>query len=118
MLNIRKALVLMLEHYLSLAEYVLGKTQLKMIIEPSVARSPDAEPHYSLGILLGALAGVAIFAVVIALFVTSDTTVIAASEIEEGLGMRCLGVIPYVKRENKNNLAPVVMLPKDIAERL
>ena len=105
-----KALVLMLEHYPSLAEYVLGKTQLKMIIEPSVARSPDAEPHYSLGILLGALAGVAIFAVVIALFVTSDTTVIAASEIEEGLGMRCLGVIPYVKRENKNNLAHVVML--------
>lgn len=105
-----KTLVLMLEHYPSLAEYVLGKTQLKMIIEPSVAKAPDAEPRYSLGILLGVLAGAAVFAAVIALFVTSDTIIVTASEIEEGLGKRCLGIIPYVKREDKHNNAPVVVL--------
>ena len=87
--------------YPDIAEYIIGKSELTMVIPPELPTSPVNSPRTAFYAGIGFIAGIVIGligAVVAAIF---STKVVSTDNIEEDIGCKSLGAVPFVRTQKK-----------------
>lgn len=97
-------LMSVIKNYPTVAQYVIGDTNLDILTEPTVPTSPSNQFAYRSQIVKFALAGFAIGLVWIVVYTMMRQTICSRSEIRTKLNQHCLGVLPEVtfKKYNKD----------------
>lgn len=92
-------------NYPSVAEFVIGDTQLYVLDESGVPEEPVNPADYMSDAKKGALLGVIISVGILAFYAVLRNTIRREEELKQFLNVRCLGSIPMVphkKRSEKN----------------
>lgn len=89
-------LLSVVDNYSSVADYVIGRTQLMMITQPQVPVVPVNFNSWQRSVLKGVAAGLVLGFTWILLYALLRRTVRTKEDIRGALDQRCLGVIPQV----------------------
>lgn len=89
-------LISAMENYPSVAEYVIGSSELTMISEPVLPENPSNSRQTKLYVVIGAAAGIALGGVWIFIYAIFRNTVRTKKDIKEKLNQLCLGILPIV----------------------
>ena len=85
-----------IKNYPSVAEYVIGNTNLFILNQPEIPTTPSNQLDYRTYILKGALFGFAVGAALIVLYAMSRQTIRSRSDVRVKLNQHCIGVLPEV----------------------
>ena len=85
-----------LDNYSTVAEYIIGKTQLVMITEPQVPTAPYNSSSWKRATLIGLLFGLGLGVCYIVLYCVLRRTIRTKEDIVNELNQHCIGVLPYV----------------------
>lgn len=96
-------LISAMENYPSIAEYVIGSSQLVMISEPVIPDEPSNSRNILKNAFMGFAVGVAISCAVLILYAMLRETVRTKDEIKEKINQNCLGVLPKVTFKKHSN---------------
>lgn len=88
--------------YPSVARFVIGMTKFNMIENPSVSNVPYNQPNYFNTVAKGALIGLAVGLVIIAIYAFFRKTVHKTQELEEVTNIKCLATVPYLKQKKRS----------------
>ena len=96
-------LVSAMKNYPSVAEYVIGSSQLVMISEPILPEAPSNSRNTVLFVALGFVLGTILGCAWIAVYVLTRDTIRTKKDLTEKVNIECLGIIPKVtfKKYNK-----------------
>lgn len=86
----------LIRNYPSVAEYVIGNTNLYILNQPEVPTVPSNQFAYRKQVLKGALLGFAAGVVLILLYAVFRQTVRSRGDVREKLNQHCIGVLPKV----------------------
>ena len=105
----QKVLEAVVECYPQVADYVVGATELIVLDQSGV----PAEPVYRLdlkdSLMMGAGAGVMIWAMAMLLLTLSRRTIHNEDELKRTLNYQCLGMIPATKVVERNKGCPILL---------
>lgn len=92
-----------IKNYPTVAQYVIGDTNLDILTEPVLPTSPSNQFAYRSQAVKGALAGFALGLVWVVVYALLRQTICSRSDIRTKLNQHCLGVLPEVtfKKYNK-----------------
>ena len=96
-----------IEKYPDVAEFVIGSSQLTMIDESGVPTQPYNSPSYLHSVLIGAMAGVVLWACMAFVYWATHRTVSNEEELGRLVNLPCIGHLPKV-RGIKNAACPIV----------
>ena len=88
--------------YPSVARFVIGMTKFNMIENPSVSNVPYNQPNYFNTVAKGALIGLAVGLVIVAIYAFFRKTVHKTQELEEVTNIKCLATVPYLKQKKRS----------------
>lgn len=91
-----------IKNYPSVAELVVGSTELNVIDQSGMPQSPYNHPDYIGSIAKGVLAGLAIWLVMALLFWITHRTVENEQDLRQVVNLSCVGRLPRVRRTAKN----------------
>lgn len=94
-----------ISNYPSVAEFVIGDTQLYVLDESGVPKNPVNPADYMPEAKKGAFLGILISAAILAFYAVMRNTIRKEEDFKKLLNVRCLGSIPMIqskKRSNKN----------------
>lgn len=86
-----------IENYPSVAEYVIGDTQLHIIDETGVPTEPENEPDFMPAAKAGCKKAAVVCVIVLFLFAFSRNTVRSEEDLKKMLNIKCLGSIPVAR---------------------
>ncbi len=89
-------LISAMKNYPTIAEYVIGSSQLVMISEPTIPESPSNSRNIIKNAFTGLFIGVALSCGVLLLYAIARDTIRTKDEIKEKINQICLGVLPKV----------------------
>ena len=89
-------LMAVIENYPSVAEYVIGDTELNMLSPPQVPAEPINQYAYRAQIAKGFMAGLLVGCAWILLYATQRSTIRSRKDIRQLLRQNCVGILPYV----------------------
>ncbi|MCF0229403.1 MAG: polysaccharide biosynthesis tyrosine autokinase [Parasporobacterium sp.] len=89
-------LIAVINNYPTVAEYVIGNTEMDMILIPTVPEEPYNRFEYRDKTLKGALIGLALAAVWVVIYAIFRKTIRKKADIQQQLNQKCLGVVPDV----------------------
>lgn len=90
-----------IECYPDVAEFVVGPTTMSLLDESGVPTAPINSKDYAGAAKQGAVIGVVLWAVIVTLFALTRSTIHNEKELERIMSLRCIGVLPMVKRRGK-----------------
>lgn len=96
-----------IENYPTVAEFVVGSTELALLDESGMPTQPVNRPDYIRSGLLGAFAGFAIWGCLAFFYWATHRTVSGEEELRSVINLPCIGRMPKV-RGIKNGRCPVV----------
>ena len=103
-------LLSVLDNYSTVAEYIIGKTQLVMITEPQVPAVPYNSSSWKRSTVIGLLFGLGLGMCYIVLYGILRRTVRTKEDIQKELNQHCIGVLPYVVfKHYKNQSDPKIL---------
>lgn len=91
-----------IRNYPEVSRYVIGNTKLNMIEEPVLAQRPCNEINSIRRGAKGFLLGIGIGICFIFLYALTRKTVRTEEEIQDGLDVQCLGIVPEVVFKKRN----------------
>lgn len=89
-------------NYPSVAEFVIGDTQLYVLDESGVPESPINPADYMPEAKKGAFLGILLSAVVLVLYALTRNTIRKEEDLKKLLNMRCLGSIPMIQKKKRS----------------
>ena len=90
-----------IEHYPSVAEFVVGPTIMNLLDESGVPTAPINSRSYGGAVKKGAVLGVAVWLAVLVALAMLRSTVHNEEELKRLTNLRCLGVLPAIKGLHK-----------------
>lgn len=107
-----------IKNYPTVSAYVIGNTKLNMIEAPQLATAPFNVQSKARYIMLGMMAGVAVWLVIMAIYAVLRKTIRSEDEIRNVLGLSCLGNIPNVifKKRSSQTATVVSIHNKKVGE--
>lgn len=96
-------LVSAMENYPSVAEYVIGSSQLVMISEPVIPDSPSNSRGTLRNTFFGFAAGILLSCGIVALYAIARDTIRTKKDIKTKINQNCIGILPRVdfRKHNK-----------------
>lgn len=93
------------EHYGEIARHVIGDSEIEYFTEPITSLLPSNSPHYTKATVLGALAGLLIVLLILALKAFLTKVISTTAEAEELTKAKCLATFETnkIKRRSKDN---------------
>lgn len=91
-----------IECYPSVAEFVVGPTEMSQLDESGVPTEPINSKNYVSAVKRGVLVGAALWAVIVLLLAMTRTTIHNEKELEQLVNLRCLGMLPMTRRFRKD----------------
>ena len=109
-----------IKNYPTVAEYVIGETQLQVIDESGVPTKPTNNAQYKRAILFGSLIGVFVFAVFLIIYAVTRHTVRGEEDLKRNLSIAYLGAIPHIKIKvrSRNSGKTILMDSKETPSAL
>lgn len=100
-----------IKNYPTVAQYVIGDTNLDILTEPVIPTSPSNQFAYRSQIAKGAIAGFALGLVWIIIYAIFRQTICSRSDIRTKLNQHCLGTLPEVtfKKYNREINCSIVL---------
>lgn len=101
-----------IESYPSVAEFVVGPTEMNLLDESGVPTAPVNARNYSASAKRGIVIGVALWIAVLALMALTRSTVHNEAELKRLVNLPCLGSLPQVgarRGKRKGKTRPVLM---------
>lgn len=89
----------LIKYYPSLAEKVLGPTQLTLLTMPVMPQEPTNKYSPKSAMTIGGAAGLIVSLAIILLIAYLKDTVILPDDAESKIGCNCAGMIPFIKRK-------------------
>lgn len=107
-----------IEYYPQVGEFVFGQTKLQILDETGVPEQGNKEVVIRGSYKSGAIQGLALSAVVLAVFVLLHKTVKSSNELKKHINLTQLASIPYVKvkKRRNQNQAPLCVLNKRLPD--
>lgn len=93
------------ENYPTVARYVIGNTQLKLLDETGVPESPMNPLNYKRSVLLGMIMGILLYAVIVFMWVVNRKTIKSYQDLKKVLNVKYLGGIPQVHFKRRSRKA-------------
>lgn len=90
-----------MEHYPSVAEFVVGPTKLTLMDDSGVPTRPTSSPNYIRPAVIGAFAGAVLWAGLAFLYWITHQTVNDEDELSKIVNLPCLGHLPRVRGVGK-----------------
>ena len=104
-----------MNNYPSIAEYVIGSTELIMISEPVIPENPSNDRQLLRYSLYGAVVGVALSCIWVFAYALFRDTIRTKDEITEKLNQKCLGALPIVSfKKYKSEINRSVLMTNDL----
>lgn len=108
-------LISAMENYPSVAEYVIGTSELTMISEPVLPESPSNSRQTTRNVLYGAAAGALLGLVWILAYAIFRDTVRTKDDIKEKLNQFCIGILPIVSfRRYKSEIDRSILVVNEL----
>ena len=102
------------ENYPTVAEFIIGSTQLELLSETGVPTKALNSPDYARKMILGGLAGLVIGLIFLFLFSSSRRTIHRSSQLEEYISLQSLGEVPKVQfKKRGSNKKLLVLMDKN-----
>lgn len=95
-----------IENYPSVAEYIIGDTQLTMMDESGVPKEAMNPPDYISGAFRGMAAGAAASIAILAVYALTRNTVRREEDLKKHLSITSLGTIPKVQLKKRKQDKP------------
>lgn len=102
-----------IEHYPSIAEFVVGPTKMVLLDESGVPSAPVNSRSFAGAARRGAVYGFVLWAVIVALLAAARTTVHNEEELKRLMNLRCFGPLPRVKGLQKGTSCPLLTQEND-----
>lgn len=102
--------------YPSVAEFVVGPTEMNLLDESGVPTAPINHQNYVGAVKRGAMIGAVLWAVVVLLFALTRSTIHNEKELERIINLRCIGMVPLAKgyrKGKKGSACPVLNQEND-----
>lgn len=99
-----------IENYPSVAEFVIGDTQLYMIDETGVPEEPQNPADFMAGAKRGAQIGGILCLVILGVYATTRNTIRKEEDFKRMLNIRCMGSIPLVRFKKRSLERDLVLL--------
>lgn len=102
--------------YPSVAEFVVGPTEMNLLDESGVPSVPINHKDYTAAVKRGVMAGGVLWVVLVLLFALTRSTIHNEKELEQIINLRCLGMIPIAKgyrKGPKGTACPVLTQEND-----
>ena len=109
------ALQSVMKHYPEVSDFVVGPTVMNLLNESGLPTEPSNGLHFDNSIRKGVVIGLCLWAALMAGMVLVRSTVHNEEELRRVLSTRCLGVIPQVRRDRRNQ--PGCPLLENMTER-
>lgn len=90
-----------IENYPSVAEFVIGDTQLYVLDESGVPENPINSPNYMTNAKKGAIFGCALSLAILLLYAVMRNTIRKEEDFKKFLHVRCLGSMPLIQRKKR-----------------
>lgn len=91
------------EHYNDLARFVIGESEMEFFTEPAKSLLPSNAPNFTTITFLGALGGLLLALLIIALKALLTTVISTSDEAEEITKSKCLAVFSTNKLKKRSN---------------
>lgn len=107
-----------IEYYPQVGEFVFGQTKLQILDETGVPEQGNEEVVIRGSYRDGAIQGIAVSAVILAVFILLHKTVKSTNEIKKRINLTCLASIPSVKVKKRKNhaQAPLCVLNQRVPD--
>jgi len=105
-----EVLMSVVRNYPSVAEYIIGGTELTLVDESGVPGEPDYEPDYRRDAAKGGLAGMAAGCALLFLYALGRDTVRREEDLKKRISLSCLGFVPYIRQKKRRKKAEKGML--------
>lgn len=92
-----------ISNYPSVAEFVIGDTQLYVLDESGVPENPINPTDYMTEAKKGAFLGILVSAAILALYAVMRNTIRKEEDFKSLLNVRCLGSIPMIQGKKRSN---------------
>lgn len=104
-----------IECYPSVAEFVVGPTEMNLLDESGVPTVPINSKDYAAAVKRGVMVGVVLWAGLVLLFALTRSTIHNEKELEQIINLRCIGMLPMAKgyRKGKGASCPVLTEEND-----
>lgn len=87
--------------YPSVAEFVVGPTEMNLLDESGVPEAPINSKDYASAVKRGAVIGAVLWAGLVLLFAATRSTIHNEKELERIINLRCIGMLPIAKGYRK-----------------
>ena len=105
-----KLLKSVINNYSEVAEYIVGDTDLVIVVPPTASAEPNSTVSYRQNALIGTGAGTGLALVIITMIEMFNITVRKPDDVEDLLNSRKVGTIVKVIRKRSSNSSSVVSL--------
>ena len=102
-----------IEYYPEIAEFVVGPTIMNLLDESGVPTTPYNSKSFNGAIKKGAICAVGLWLGLCLLLAMARSSIHNEDELKRLINLRCLGVLPLVKRMNKGKHEACPMLGED-----
>lgn len=92
-----------IKNYPTVAEFVIGDTQLYILDETGVPQEPQNPANFMAGAKTGAKIGMLICVLILALYATTRNTIRREEDFKQMLNIRCFGSIPMVRFKRRSD---------------
>ncbi len=102
-----------MEYYPSIAEFVVGSTEMTLLDESGVPTTPVNSISYRSAVKYGVAVGFVLWAAILLLVTLSRSTIRNEEELKQLINLRCIGVLPLAKGMKNNTACPMLTREND-----
>lgn len=107
-----------IKNYPTVAEYVIGKTEMELLDMTGVVETPVNTPAFVRSGMKGAALGVVLCTLLVLLFAITRRTVRSTSDLKKLLNIDCISTVPqvYVKKRRHTSDAKITIYNRKISQ--
>lgn len=103
-----KVLECLIEEYPSIAEFVIGSTEIYLLSQSGIPQAPNNTPQYAKALTTGASLGVVLWVAMSLFYWVTHKTVANEEDLSKLVNLSCLGYLPYVRGTSKDSCPMLV----------